>query len=114
MLYNAFLVVKVYDYMEEKTESILGAKESVVEAFESRDETAIKPAKEKKRLDCYGRKEYLRRMCDKDFAELPEDTREVFETIDPEVVEMEEAANKCYVYLTKDMYNKLELGRRCE
>ena len=49
MLYNAFLVVKVYDYMEEKTESIVGAKESVVEAFGSRDETAIKPAKEKKR-----------------------------------------------------------------
>jgi hypothetical protein len=112
MLYKAFLVVKVYDYMEEKTESILRAKECVLEAFGGRDETAIKPAKEKKRLDCYGRKEYLRRMCDKDFAELPEDTREVFETIDPEVVEIEEATNKCYVYLTKDMYNRMELGAK--
>ena len=71
--------------MEKETESIVGAKECVLKAFASRDETMIKPAKEKKRMDCYGRKEYLRRMCDKDFAELPEDTREVFEVIDPEV-----------------------------
>lgn len=98
--------------METKEKCQEEAKECVLGAFCSRDEVAIKPAKEKKRLDCYGRKEYLRRMCEKDFAELPEETREVFETIDPEVVEIEEAANKCYVYLTLNMYNKLELGAK--
>ena len=37
--------------MEKETESIVGAKECVLKAFASRDETMIKPAKEKKRMD---------------------------------------------------------------
>lgn len=98
--------------MEKEIESVLGAKECVLGAFESRDETAIKPAKEKKRQECFGRKEYLRRCCEKEFAELPEETKEVFETIDPEIVEIEKASNKCYCFLTLNMYNKMELGAK--
>lgn len=98
--------------MEKEIESVLGAKECVLKAFESRDETAIKPAKEKKRQECFGRKEYLRRCCEKEFAELPEETKEVFETIDPEVVEIEKASNKCYCFLTLNLYNKMELGAK--
>ena len=98
--------------MEKETESVLGAKECVLKAYESRDETAIKPAKEKKRQECFGRKEYLRRCCEKQFAELPDETKEVFETIDPEVVEIEKASNKCYWFLTLNLYNKMELGAK--
>lgn len=98
--------------MEKETKSVLGAKESVLGAFESRDEMLIKPAKEKKRQECFGRKEYLRRCCEKEFAELPEETKEVFETIDPEIVEIEKASNKCYCFLTLNIYNKMELGAK--
>lgn len=98
--------------MEKETESVLGAKESVLGVFESRDEASIKPAKEKKRQECFGRKEYLRRCCEKEFSELPEETKEVFETIDPEIVEIEKASNKCYCFLTLNMYNKMELGAK--
>ena len=99
--------------METKEKCQEGAKECVLGAFRNQDKVwVIAAAPEMKKQGAFGRREYMRRMYEKEFAELPEETREVFETIDPEVVEMEEAANKCYVFLTLNMYNKLELGAK--
>ena len=109
----ALKVCYIGNHMETKEKCQEGAKECVLGAFCNQDKVGvIAAAPEMKKQGAFGRREYMRRMYEKEFAELPEETREVFETIDPEVVEMEEAANKCYVFLTLNMYNKLELGAK--
>lgn len=56
----------------------------------------------------FGVDEYLCRMKNAYYAEMDDCDKEVFGTIDDEVVELERARNKHFVYLTADLYRKLE------
>lgn len=56
----------------------------------------------------FGAEEYACRMKNPFYAEMEDGDKEVFEAIDEEVAEMERAQNKHLVYLTADLYRKLE------
>lgn len=56
----------------------------------------------------FGAEEYEARMKNAYYAEMEDGDKEVFEAIDEEVAELERAQGKHYVYLTADLYRKLE------
>lgn len=61
-----------------------------------------------KRYDKFGEREYEHRLKDRIYRELPEGDIQVFKDIDPEIVLLEQSQNSYYVYLTLDLYRRLE------